>query len=140
GTSQFVVAYELGLGFVAGSVTVIESYIRDNSTGTVRRTARGGKEFDGYVTNFQMISQFSSPAEIWVLAWGMVEGASGRGLHGRATVYRVGVDAIQIAWDDAREDNVTAQRNEVGWEVNYADPKKLYGVDPRPYFLDIYRV
>ncbi len=138
GSSQFVVAYVLSLGFVGGSVTVIESYVRDNSTATVRRAARGGKEFDGYVPNFQMVSQHSD--EIWVLAWGMVEGTSGRGLSGRASVYRVGVDAIQIAWDDAEEDNVSAQRNEIGWEVNYADHKKLYGADPKPYFLDIYRI
>jgi hypothetical protein len=87
-----------------------------------------------------MVSQYFSPDEIWVLAWGMVQGAGGRGLNGRATVYRVEVDAIQIVWDDAKEANVTAQQNEIGWEVNYADPKKLYGDNPKPYFLDIYRV
>jgi hypothetical protein len=65
---------------VGGSVTVIESYVRDNSTGNVRRTQRGGNDFDGYVPNFQMVSQYFNPDEIWLLAWGMVEGASGRGL------------------------------------------------------------
>ena len=140
GTSQFVVAYTLDLGFMGpkGSLTVIEGYVRADRTGAVRRTVVGGDEFDGYVTNFQMVSQY--PDETWVLAWGMVQGASGRGLSGRSTVYRVGVDAIRIAWDDAKEVNVTAQRNEVGWEVNYADAKKLYGDDPEPYFFDIYRV
>jgi hypothetical protein len=140
GSSQFVVSYALSLGYVGGSVTVIESYVRDNSTGNVRRTQRGGNDFDGYVPNFQMVAQCFNPDEIWLLAWGNVEGASGRGLSGRATVYRVGVDVIQSVWDDAKEDNVTAQRNEIGWEVNYADPKRLYGDDPKPYFLDIYRI
>lgn len=140
GTQQFVVAYVLDLGFMGekGSIAVVESYMSEN--GKVRRSSRGGSEFDGYMVNFQMLEQFSDPAEIWVLAWGTVEGASGRGLHGRATVYGVGADSVKPVWDAPDLDNVTAQRNAVGWEVAYADPTLLYGNDPNPYFLDVYEV
>src|SRR5580700_6516019 len=140
GTQQFVVAYVLYLGFMGpkGSITVVESYLSEN--GKVRRSSRGGAEFDGYVVNFQMAEQFSDPAEIWVLAWGTVEGASGRGLHGRATVYSVGADSVKVLWDAPDLANVIAQRNAVGWEVAYADPPLLYGNDPKPYFLDVYEV
>jgi hypothetical protein len=34
--------------------------------------------------------------------------------------------------------NVTAQRNAVGWEVNYADKQRLYATDAHPRVLDIY--
>jgi hypothetical protein len=141
GTSQFVVAYQISLGFMGptGSITAVESYLVEEGK-KVHRTARGGGEFDAYVANFQMVQQFFDPAEIWVLAWGMVQGGSGRGLHGRAAVYRAATDAVKIAWDDAREDNLTAQTNAIGWEVNYADHDRLYGNDPNPYFLDIYKI
>ena len=139
GASQFVVAYRLGTGFVGGVISVIESYIVDDGK-TVRRVARGGSELDGYVPNFQMVRQFFNPAEIWVLTWGMVEGASGRGLHARATVYRVGSEEVKIAWDDEKEDNLTAQSNDIGWEVSYANHDLLYGNDPKPYFFDVYKI
>jgi hypothetical protein len=87
-----------------------------------------------------MVQQFFNPAEIWVLAWGTVQGASGRGLRGRATVYNAGADAVKVAWEDALEDNLTAQRNEIGWEVNYADSNLLYGNDPKPYLFDVYEL
>ena len=142
GVSQFIVAYVLHLGFMGpqGSISVVESYMRDNSNGTVRRTAIGGSEFDGYMPNFQMVQQFYGPPEIWVLAWGQVLGGSGRGLHGRVTLYRAKADSVEIAWDDAREDNLEARRNAVGWEVTYADHNLLYGHDPKPYFLDVYSI
>jgi len=139
GASQFVVAYRLGTGFVGGVISVIESYIVDDGK-TVRRVARGGSELDGYVPNFQMVRQFFNPAEIWVLTWGMVEGASGRGLHARATVYRVGSEEVKIAWDDEKEDNLTAQSSDIGWEVSYANHDLLYGNDPKPYFFDVYKI
>jgi len=141
GTSQFVVAYVLDLGFMSsqGSMAVIESYMRDNSSGVLRRTAIGGGEFDGYIPNFQMVGQFYGPPEIWVLAWGQVLGASGRGLHGKATLYRVKVESVEEAWSYSA-DNVTAERNPVGWEVNYADHRSLYANDTRPYFLDVYAI
>jgi hypothetical protein len=140
GKSQFVIAYQLSLGFMGpnGSITVLESYLVGD--GKPRRSARGGGEFDGYVANFQMVQQFYDPPEIWVLTWGMVEGASGRGLHGRATVYRMRTDDVTAAWDDDKEDNLTAQSNAIGWEVRYADPDLLYGSDPKPYFFDVYKV
>ena len=140
GTQQFVVAYVLYLGFMGerGSITVVEGYLSQN--GKVKRSSRGGLEFDGYMVNFQMVAQFFDPAEIWVLAWGMVQGASGRGLHGRAMVYGVGADSVKPVWDAPDMDNVTAQRNAVGWEVAYAEPTLLYGNDPKPYFLDVYEV
>lgn len=142
GPSQFVVAYVVDLGFMGpqGSISVVESYMRNDSTGMVRRGAIGGSEFDGYLPNFQCVQQFYGPPEIWVLAWGQVLGASGRGLHGRAILYRVKADAVEPAWDDAAQDNVTAQRNELGWEVNYADHNLLYGNAPQPFFLDIYAI
>jgi hypothetical protein len=140
GIQQFVVAYVLYLGFMGpqGSITVVEGYLSEN--GKVRSSSRGGAEFDGYMANFQMVEQFSDPNEIWLLAWGTIQGASGRGLHGRATVYSVGADSVKLVWDAPNLDNVTAQRNAVGWEVAYADPTLLYGNDPKPYFLDIYEV
>lgn len=139
----FVVGYQMSLGFMGakGDVTVMESYLVED--GKARRAARGGGEFDGYVVNFQMIQQFYDPSEIWVLAWGTVQGASGRGLSGRVAVYRTTTDAVKVLWDDgddARECNLTAQRNEIGWGVNYADRDRLYGNDPNPYFLDIYEI
>jgi hypothetical protein len=140
GAQQFVVAYVLYLGFMGekGSITVVESYLSEN--GKVRRSSRGGAEFDGYMVDFQMVTQFYDPNEIWVLAWGTVQGASGRGLHGRATVYNVGADSVKLVWDAPDLANVTAQRNAVGWEVDYADPKLLYGNDPKPYVLDVYQL
>jgi hypothetical protein len=41
GTSQFVIAYQLALGFMGpqSSIIVIESYTRDNNSETVRRTS-----------------------------------------------------------------------------------------------------
>ncbi len=140
GTAQFAVAYQLSLGYMGpkGNITVLESYLVDNAK--ARRVARGGNEFDAYVANFQMVQQFFDPAEIWVLTWGTVQGASGRGLSGRATVYRVGTDAVTIAWSDAREDNLSAQRNELGWEMAYADHDLLYSNDPNPYFFDVYKL
>lgn len=141
GSSQFVVAYQLGLGFMgpSGSITTIESYFVDN--GKARRAACAGSEFAAYVVNFQMVQQFFKPSpEIWVLAWGTVEGASGRGLHGRATVYRASADSVTIAWDEDSQDNLTAQTNAIGWEVNYADNKLLYGNGPKPYFFDVYEI
>jgi hypothetical protein len=90
------------------------------------------------MANFQMAAQFYDPNEIWVLAWGTMQGASGHGLHGRAMVYGVGADSLKPVWDAPGLDNVTAQRNDVGWEVSYADPTLLYGNDPHPFFLDIY--
>jgi len=136
----FVVAYQMSLGFMGGKgdVTVVESYLVEG--GNARRAARGGGEFDGYVVNFQLIQQFYDPSEIWVLAWGTVQGASGRGLAGRAAVYRAATDTVKIAWDDARECNLTAQLNEIGWEVNYADCDRLYGNEAKPYFLDVYEI
>ncbi len=141
GTAQFAVAYQLTIGSVGpkGNITVIESYLVENGT-KARRAARGGNEFDAYVANFQMVQQFFDPAEIWVLTWGTVQGASGRGLSGRATLYRVGTDAVTIAWSDARQFNVAAQANAIGWEFSYADGPLLYGNDPKPYFLDVYQV
>lgn len=137
---HFVVAYQMSLGFMGnkGDITTIESYESEN--GKARRVAHGGDEFDGYVVNFQMVQQFYDPWEVWVLAWGTVQGASGRGLSGRATVYRAGTDAVKIAWDDARTVNVTAQRNALGWEIGYADRELLYGNDPKPYFFDVYEI
>jgi len=142
GTSQFVVAYALYLGFLGpqSSITVLEGYERDNSTGAIRRTAVGGSEFDGYFVDFQMVHQFYRPPEIWVLTWGNVLGASGRGVRGRATVYRVKSEAVEVAWNDAKHDNVTAQRNALGWEVDYGDHDLIYGYDPKPYFFDVYAV
>ncbi len=141
GIAQFAVAYQLSVGSVGptGNITVIESYLVKNGT-QARRVARGGNEFDAYVASFQMVQQFFDPAEIWVLTWGTVQGASGRGLSGRATLYRVGTDALTIAWSDARQFNVVAQANAIGWELNYADGPLLYGNDPKPYFLDVYQV
>ncbi len=92
------------------------------------------------MVNFQMVEQFFDPTEIWVLAWGTVQGASGRGLHGRATVYSVGADSVKLVWDAPDLDNVTAQRNAVGWEVAYASHDLLYGDDPKPYFFDVYEI
>ncbi len=140
GTQQFVVAYVLYLGFIGpkGSITVVESYLSEN--GKVRRSSRGGADFDGYMVNFQMVTQFYDSNEIWMLAWGTIQGASGRGLHGRAMVYSVGADSVKLVWDAPDLDNVTAQRNAVGWELAYADPPLLYGNDPKPYFLDVYEV
>ena len=140
GTQQFVVAYVLYLGFMGekGSITVVEGYLPEN--GKVRRSSRGGTEFDGYMVNFQMVAQFFDPNEIWVLGWGTAQGASGRGLHGRATVYSVGADSVKLVWDAPDLANVTAQRSAVGWEVAYADPTLLYGNDREPYFLDVYAV
>jgi hypothetical protein len=140
GTSQFVVAYQINLGFMGpkGSITVLESYVVED--GKAKRSAAGGGEFDAYNTNFEMVQQFFNPVEIWVLTWGMVNGASGRGLRGRAAVYRISTDSVTIAWDDDRQDNLTAQTNAIGWEVNYAAHDLLYGNDPKPYFFDAYEV
>jgi len=140
GTHQFVVTYVLSLGFMGGkgSITAVESYLSEN--GKVRRSSRGGAEFDGYMVNFQMVAQFYDPNQIWVLAWGTVQGASGRGLNGQAMIYGVDADSVKPVWDAPRLDNITAQRNAVGWEVAYADHDLLYGNDPKPYFLDVYEV
>jgi hypothetical protein len=86
-----------------------------------------------------MLQQFFNPAEIWVLAWGQMSGASGRGLHGQAAVYRVAPDGVNIEWS-LKQDNMTAQKNELGWEVSYADHDLLYGNAPKPYFLDVYKM
>jgi hypothetical protein len=140
-TVQFVVAYQLSLGFIGptGSITVIQSYtVTDGKK--VQRSAQGGSEFDAYIANFQMVKQFYEPAETWVLAWGMVQGASGRGLHSQAALYRVGVDGVKTAWNDEKEDNLTAQSNDIGWEVSYASHDLLYGYDPKPYFFDVYEL
>ena len=47
----------------------------------------------------------------------MVNGASGRGLHSRSAVYRIGTESVTIAWDDNTEDNFAAHTNTIGWEV-----------------------
>jgi hypothetical protein len=140
-TSQFVVAYLRYMGFIGngGVITVIESYVVEDGK-KVRRVAAGGGEFDAYVPNFEIVHQFLDPTEIWVLRWGMVNGASGRGLHARATVYRVGTDNVTIAWNDDEQDNLTARTNAIGWEVSYADHNLLYANDPNSYFFDVHEI
>jgi hypothetical protein len=141
GKGQFALAYQLNLGFMGpkGAITVVESYWVEYAK-TVKHWARGGSEFDAYTANFQMVEQFIDPAEIWVLAWGQILGGNGRGIGGRATLYRVGSDAVTVAWDDAKEDNLAAQKSLIGWEVSYADHDLLYGNDPKPYFFDVYKL
>jgi len=136
---QVVVAYLLDLGFMGpgGTLTVVENYLWVN--GQAKRTAGAGSEFDGYIGNFQQVVWHPDTDEYWLLAWGTLTGSSGRGLSGRAAVYRVGVDAVKTVWFAPVLLNVTAQRNAVGWEVNYADKDRLYGNDPHPSVLDIYR-
>ena len=58
GTSQFVVAYQINLGFMGpkGSITVLESYVVED--GKARRSATGGSEFDAYTADFGMVHQF----------------------------------------------------------------------------------
>jgi hypothetical protein len=133
---QVALAYMLDLGFVGpgGTLTVVESYLWEN--GTAKRIAGGGSEFDGYIANFQQVSWL--PDAYWLLAWGTLTGSSGRGLSGRAALYRVGVDAVKTVWFAPVLLNVTAQRNAIGWEVNYADQDRLYDNAANPWLLDIY--
>lgn len=141
GKGQFAVAYQLNLGFMGpkGAITVVESYWVEYAK-TVKHWAHGGSEFDACTANFQLIQQFIDPNEIWILAWGTVLGGNGRGISGRATLYRLGGDEVKVAWDDAREVNVSAQKSLIGWEFSYADKQMLYGNDPKPYFFDVYQL
>jgi hypothetical protein len=141
GKGQFAVAYQLNLGFMGhnGAITVVESYWVEYAK-TVKHLARGGSEFDEHTANFQLIEQFVDPHEIWILAWGTVLGGNGRGISGRATVYRLGTDDVKVAWDNAREVNVSAQKSLIGWEFTCADKQLLYGNDPKPYFFDVYQL
>ena len=135
---QVVVVYVLSLGFIGpnGTLTVVETYLWEK--GKANRSSGGGSEFDGYISNFQQVGWHPDTEEYWVLAWGTLEGSSGRGLSGRAAVYRVAADSVKTVWFAPLLLNVSAQRNAVGWEVNYADKDRLYENDPHPWVLDIY--
>jgi len=141
GTLQFAVGYQIYLGFMGpnGMITVLESFLVENGK-VIQRGAFVGGEFDAYSANFQLIEQFIDPAEIWVLAWGTVLGGSGRGIGGRAVMYRVGLGEVNVAWEDAREVNVAAQKSLIGWEFRYASKQLLYGNDQKPYFFDVYKI
>lgn len=136
---QIVVAYDLSLGFMGpqSSLATIESYSWEN--GSARRTSRGGSELDGYVNNFDSIAWHPDTNEYWILAWGQASGASGRGLHGRALLYRVAEEKVEPVWRSSLKlDNVVARQNEAGWELTYADHDLLYSDDPHPHFIDVY--
>jgi hypothetical protein len=111
GNGQFAVAYRLNLGFLGpnGAVPIVESFSVEYAK-AVKHWARGGSGFDASTANFQLIEQFVDSHEIWILAGGTVLGGNGRGIRGRATAYRLGSDDVKVAWDNAREVNVSAQR------------------------------
>ena len=140
-TQQVVVAYVIETGTAAGpGITVLENYVWDKDRGA-RRTARGGNEFDAYGVHFEQVATWPRDYESWVLVWGTVRGASGRGLSGRAAVYRVTSNRVSIVWlRSSNMMNVVAQRIDMGWEVSYYDAKRLYGGLPNPGVLDLYQL
>jgi hypothetical protein len=138
---QVVVAYVIETGTAAGpGITVLENYVWEKDRGT-RRTARGGSEFDAYGIYLEQVMWWPQDNEYWVLVWGTLRGASGRGLSGRAAVYRVAVDGVSIvSLRSSKMVNVVAQKNDIGWEVNYDDPERLYGGLPNARVLDVYKL
>ena len=136
---QVVVAYSLDSGFMGlrGITTVLESYLWEN--GKARRTTQGGSELDGHTLHVQQAHWFTD--EYWILAWGQVIGENGRCIGGKAIVYRVAVDSITVGWQSSPAAcSLTAQRNSIGWEVDYGDKKLVYGDDPHPRYFDVYSV
>ena len=136
---QVVVAYSLDSGFMGprGITTVLESYLWEN--GKALRTAQGGSELDGYTLHVQEASWFTD--EYWILAWGQVIGQNGRCIGGKAIVYRVAIDSIEPSWQSSPAVcGLTAQRNSIGWEVDYGDKKLVYWDDPHPRYFDVYSI
>jgi hypothetical protein len=134
-----VVAYDLSLGFMGpnSELATVESYVWEN--GAARVTARGGSELDGYISNFARVTAHAHTDGYWIVAWGQVSGASGRGLSGKSLVYRASMDRVEPVWRSSLKlCNIHAQQNSVGWELAYADCDLLYADDPHPYYFDVY--
>jgi hypothetical protein len=138
---QLVIAYSLSAGFMGpkGNMTILESFLWEMEK--ARLTAHGGAELDDYSLNVQQVSRFTAPDEYSVLAWGQVLGGNGRCIGGKAIVYRVAVDSVAPAWQSSSVAcNLTAQRNSVGWELDYGDKELAYGNDPHPRYFDVYSI
>lgn len=137
---QIVVASQITAGFMGpgGTITSIDIYVWES--GKARRSATGGAEFDGYVADFQKVAWHPDSDEYWILVWGSLQGSSGRGISGRAAVYRAGIDSVKTVWLEQQLLNVSAQSNRLGWEVSYADAHAQYEARPGPSLtvFDVY--
>ncbi len=136
---QVIVAYEISLGFMGpnGTLVTIESYVWHKDSQKAERTSHGGSEFDGRRVKFELLTWY--PNEYWIFASGPPLGWSGRAYAGQATLYCVGIDSVSTVWKSGILPNLTVQRNELGWEANYADRDRFYGNLPAPWVFDVYK-
>jgi hypothetical protein len=135
---QVVVAYQLDLGFNGPKSTIvtIDNYIWEQ--GKARHTSRGGSALNGRQIEFQEVAWYPERNEYWILASGPTMGWSGRAFPGRAIIFQVGIDKIDPVWNTKTLPNLTAEKNELGWEATYADKERFYNNLPKPYVFDVY--
>jgi hypothetical protein len=133
---QIVIAYQLNLGCMGPGCTLvrIETFVWEKATGKAYSTARGGGALNGRMVSFEQIASY---ADRWIMASGPMTGWSGRTFGGRAILYRINSGEVQPIWDRSLA-GLTVQRNELGWEANYADQKRFYSNEPHPYVFDVY--
>lgn len=141
GTSKrtIVLAYMLDLGCMGQGCTFvrIESFVWEKQTGKVHSASKGGATLNGRRIAFQLITQYADRDEYWIMASGPPTGWSGRTFSGRAVLYRVNSTEVQSIWDRTSS-GLTVQKNELGWEANYAVQDRFYMNKPNPYVFDVY--
>lgn len=134
-----VLAYVLDLGCMGPGCTFvrIETFVWERETGKAHSASKNDPTLNGRRIEFQLITQYADRDEYWIMASGPITGWSGRTFAGRAVLYRVNSMEVRPIWDRSLS-GLTVQKNEMGWEANYADPDLFDSDKPNPYVFDVY--
>jgi hypothetical protein len=135
---QVVLTYVLWPGIGATS-TIIESYSIEDGQAHLgaRKTSMAS-----YDTASEILATYSNPDEHWMVVWGRLVGWSGLAPAGRAVLYRIGANSINVVWQKSGLPymSVHVHRGEGNWELSYTDALRYRDNKGDHQVLDVYHL